>query len=524
MATFIKTGFWERAQKGYDHWLNLDLLIKRVGSETFLIDAPEDGLQYARQDGEWTIVTGGGGSQDLQQTLVNGTSASFEGTSFLKLLDGDPNERSFGADVYNEGLILGSSIEANINQARIQNQSTNLSIEGALGAIQINSGLITIDQTKTNSELENLTTRVQFIEPVSNTTLSFPAKSEGEYTLATTDDITLQKTLQNGSEAEFINKDFVITLGDNDVNVNSANIHITGFSGTEDISSARLQSNFEETEGRFVTEGGKVLIDQLANSSTTSISITDPTANQAYLFPNKSAGTYTLATLEDITLQTAVDNKGEYVSNYSGGTQRLKFFDYDGDRDPNFQISTSNDSFEANIDVTPSSVQINGTKFNPEDSEDYIVSNISIIDGGIRFVTSNFNYNTEIYVPNPTVASSVINFPSPTINDTYTLATTDDLTPVINLVPDGDFTIPDGSRVRMVTLKDTDPQIVTLPAIADAIGVIYFIKNGSSGTVDINSKLGGNDIWEGGVPVATANVPIGSVLRMTNDGEYFNVL
>jgi hypothetical protein len=29
MPTFIKTGFWEKAKKGYDNWLNLDLLISQ---------------------------------------------------------------------------------------------------------------------------------------------------------------------------------------------------------------------------------------------------------------------------------------------------------------------------------------------------------------------------------------------------------------------------------------------------------------------------------------------------------------
>tara|TARA_R110000868_G_scaffold81_4_gene802 strand:+ start:92 stop:724 length:633 start_codon:yes stop_codon:yes gene_type:complete len=30
MPTFIKPGFWEKARKGYDHWLNLDLLIAQA--------------------------------------------------------------------------------------------------------------------------------------------------------------------------------------------------------------------------------------------------------------------------------------------------------------------------------------------------------------------------------------------------------------------------------------------------------------------------------------------------------------
>lgn len=30
MSTFIKTGFWEKTQKGFDHWLNLDLFIAQA--------------------------------------------------------------------------------------------------------------------------------------------------------------------------------------------------------------------------------------------------------------------------------------------------------------------------------------------------------------------------------------------------------------------------------------------------------------------------------------------------------------
>ena len=33
MATFIKTGFWEKARKGYKEWLNLDELIQSLAPE-----------------------------------------------------------------------------------------------------------------------------------------------------------------------------------------------------------------------------------------------------------------------------------------------------------------------------------------------------------------------------------------------------------------------------------------------------------------------------------------------------------
>ncbi len=73
MATFIKSGFWERTQKGYDHWLNLDLFVKKYINENTVSEAPEDGLQYGRQNGTWTEITGGGG------TLPTGTERQVVG-------------------------------------------------------------------------------------------------------------------------------------------------------------------------------------------------------------------------------------------------------------------------------------------------------------------------------------------------------------------------------------------------------------------------------------------------------------
>jgi hypothetical protein len=55
-------------------WYNLVNLLKDILSdfntslENTLDDAPINGTQYARQDGTWSEVTGGGGSQDLQIT------------------------------------------------------------------------------------------------------------------------------------------------------------------------------------------------------------------------------------------------------------------------------------------------------------------------------------------------------------------------------------------------------------------------------------------------------------------------
>jgi hypothetical protein len=54
-----------------------DILLDFSGNlDNTIEEAPEDGNQYARQDGTWTEVTGGGGgSQDLQSVLNNGATA-----------------------------------------------------------------------------------------------------------------------------------------------------------------------------------------------------------------------------------------------------------------------------------------------------------------------------------------------------------------------------------------------------------------------------------------------------------------
>jgi hypothetical protein len=106
----------------------------------------------------------------------------------------------------------------------------------------------------------------------------------------------------------------------------------------------------------------------------------------------------------------------------------------------------------------------------------------------------------------------------------YHLVVKQDLLPNIDIVPTGNFTVPNGTKIRMITLTSASPQDVILPAIADAIGSIFFITNDSLSTVNIKSKTGTNDIWDSMVVTNDKTVDSGTTQRIINDGVNYKIL
>lgn len=99
--------------------------------------------------------------------------------------------------------------------------------------------------------------------------------------------------------------------------------------------------------------------------------------------------------------------------------------------------------------------------------------------------------------------------------------------PDIIIVDEDDYIVPDGTRTRMITLTDNIPQTVTLPAIVDSIGSIYFITNSSSdgiSSVNVVSKTGTADIWDSGLMTNDKEVIFGSPVRIINDGLNYKIL
>ena len=132
---------------------------------------------------EFSDITGG--SPNLQSVLDEGNEVQFE-SSYLNFLSGDVNERTFEVGI-NNGSPVGSGSEGSfllLENDMLELQTDNDQKRGTIG---VYFGDIELSQfNKTN----NKKTSIQFNNPTATTSLRFPAKSEGTYTLATTDDLT----------------------------------------------------------------------------------------------------------------------------------------------------------------------------------------------------------------------------------------------------------------------------------------------------------------------------------------------
>lgn len=123
-------------------------IIEQSGS---VEEAPLDGIQYARQDGEWSEVSGGGGNQDLQSVLDIGNEVIGQNNDGTKIIFIDTNayddegtpveeisEAIYGADIkikytnnqdesQDETSIKGGDIRLEYSDGINITRSTNIS-------------------------------------------------------------------------------------------------------------------------------------------------------------------------------------------------------------------------------------------------------------------------------------------------------------------------------------------------------------------------------------------------------------
>ncbi|MEP6804445.1 MAG: hypothetical protein ABI892_07975 [Flavobacterium sp.] len=152
--------------------------------------------------------------QNLQQTLENGANATFEGTAFIKLLDGEPFQKVVSWDFLNDSQEAHFYSNLDTFNNTVKNGSRNTSI------VQKSNELIF---TKThNTEDGTFQNTFDLGTPTSSSRFTLPSKEEdGNYTIATLDDIvgknglTLQKVLENGSEGIIPNG---VKVGHNAIN------------------------------------------------------------------------------------------------------------------------------------------------------------------------------------------------------------------------------------------------------------------------------------------------------------------
>lgn len=85
------------------------------------------------------------------------------------------------------------------------------------------------------------------------------------------------------------------------------------------------------------------------------------------------------------------------------------------------------------------------------------------------------------------------------------------------------FTITPTGNIIIVKLTGTTTN-VQLPTVLGNEGLIIFFKNAGSGTSNINSNTGSNDIWDGGIQMNTLPILSGTGLRLINDGTNYSNL
>lgn len=249
---------------------------------------------------------------NLQQTLDNGNQATIDDSS-ITILGGVEGAKTFR-------FTLG---DGSADYTQFDNYIGGLELVSKTGSdyggLQTNSGIVSLIQTSDNGS-----TRLKFETPIDNSgegsIIKVPAKI-GEHTLATLDDITLQKTLENSGVATFNTNQQVISLFDGaGLGADTFYVHskrtldtsLSQFIVHPDYIS--LGQGISTESSNFGISYNKVLITQensVGGSKKTLIKIADPIADNSdghtgavLNFPAKPEGDYILATIADL----AVDN------------------------------------------------------------------------------------------------------------------------------------------------------------------------------------------------------------------------
>jgi hypothetical protein len=294
-----------------------------------LLSSKADKSDFKTINGESILGSGdigidGGGSQDLQQILETGDIARFEGgNSRVKLLNGDPDSRTIEL-ITGNGSIKSSLILGNTFASLSHSEPAPGHVHSNISAT--NTGIILSNNDNgTNAWSNGL---IVPYNTTSQTSYSLPIdRPRGNYILATIDQITegdsnLQKVMDGGRT--WLNGDNAFSID------NIFGAGIIGMASGESIfmlgqgQGMRLQSSSTATDGKLVFFGQVVENKELTFNLNT----------------DKPEGTYTLATLDDIsgggeTLQTVLDvgntatiDDGNSFATILGDTADDRYFEF----------------------------------------------------------------------------------------------------------------------------------------------------------------------------------------------------
>lgn len=276
--------------------------------EAGISDAPTNGFSYARKNGNWTMFNE---APSFGQILDNTPDASVTGKYFI-LNSNSGHSTYFGANTITGLGATGSGKNYSITP----------------------DGLRLTENVDTWTYYENQ--KIEVSTPTATKEFLFPDKPTGTYTLATLDDITgggsqdLQKVLENGTDAVIgMNQASILSdTGDGDgtryFTFSTAKFDPNIISTDLQISTNLTRMLFQtdvKASGILLNNQGMELF-QSGNSfaNRTSVKFAEPqNSNTVLKFPAKAlAGEYTLATLDDISLQHMVDTNQGFANNSAG--------------------------------------------------------------------------------------------------------------------------------------------------------------------------------------------------------------
>lgn len=235
----------------------------------------------------------------------------------------------------------------------------------------------------------------------------------------------LQSVLNNGTNAERNGSSVDILTADGDESyfeVNIVNTIAPVVSSTLSMSNDNisLSGNATNAEGGIGINGGLVNFHQgdLAGNTTT-LQFASPISESNLLFPAKPTGSYTLSTIEDISIQKILDNPSR-TGELDGGNSQL-YTMIGGINNRIFQLKTGTNTDYSQINSQNTDVSL--------ENENFGISNgqIHIINGLIQLRQAAFGVGTTFVEILPAIVTSTINFPAPAVAGTYTVATTNQL-------------------------------------------------------------------------------------------------
>jgi len=439
---------------------------------------------------EYLDAHSGGSSQNLQQTLENGGSAEFSyngGIQELSMFDGNGAIEFYtsGEDVESGESKTSDGI---INKNNIQLRHTYLNAGISRDAyLDVSSGKIRLqEQNNTHDAL------LEFEDQTgSRSTFQIPNKNpsvDTTYKLATTDDVSLQKIVDNTASATKENSGINLMAGSGGL-ANNFMYMSNGLSG-----SSYVETQFKQTpdyvrlalykgsgnanEFIGISESAGINLYKKGETYETNIAVAEPVANTGIVFPAPSiAGNYTLATTADIasapkpTLAQVLT-----AGNFGDRALAISYSDKDVLLD-NDRVRFLNTTSGASTSYAPTFINVTGS--------------------GGKF--------TQLTFPANATENRTFSFSNTKPQGSYTIATTDDIP-----------TILPASATQSGIVDNTSLQ--ELGGVDKIINGIR-IGRGNNSTNNGNTALGSNALTS--ATTSTANTAIGrSTLALATTGGF----